>query len=285
METQTEQQQTTAAAAVSSSFSATPPPSEPAAPAEPTQADKAAKMDAVINKMAGKEEPVKPAEQEKPKVAADPAKPKEEPKKTNDRRMAEKYKEEKTRRLDIENKYAELAAKYKEGEEISEVDKLRMEQLEEQYASYTKERAEAYQADAQEALGEDYAEVQESSRYYVPLLLQNAPQFATALAQEENKFIMMRDLFRCFTDGSIDMKKFIAAPAPAQIKFLRDMDAAIRNPKPPEAAAKPSTPPVQTIPHVQPPKVPIPSDSEVNNPPDNKNAKMAAIISGMAKKL
>jgi len=96
---------------------------------------------------------------------------------------------------------------------------------------------------------------------------------------------MMRDLFRCFTDGTIDIQKFVALPAPAQIKLLRGMDDAIRNPKPPSASTTTAAPPVQIIAPVQPPKVPVPSDTGVSNPPDNKNAKMAAIISGMAKKI
>jgi len=280
----TQTTQTTAAAAGSSSFPATPPPAENAPPAEPTQADKAAKMDAITKKMAG-EGPAKPAEPEKPKPEAEPAKPKDDTKKSDNKRLSEKYKEEKLRRLDIEGKYAELVSKQKEGEEPSEIDKLKMEQLEEQYATLSKESAERYKEEAQEALGDDFAEVQESSNYYVPLLLKAAPQFTTELAQQENKFVMMRDLFRCFTDGSLDIQKFVALPAPAQIKFLRSMDDAIRNPKPPSASTTPAAPPVQTIAPVQPPKVPVPSDSGVSTPPDNKNAKMAQIISGMAKRL
>ena len=280
----TQTNHTTAAAAVPSSLPATPPPSEQAPTAETTQADKAAKMNAITKKMAG-EEPAKPAEPEKPKPEAEPAKPTTEPKKTGNERLSEKLKKEKAIRLDIERKYAEIVSKQKEGEEPSEIDKLKMEQLEEQHAALSRESAERYQAEAQEALGDDFAEVQESSSYYVPLLLKAAPQFSAELAQQENKFVMMRDLFRCFTDGTIDIQKFVALPAPAQIKLLRGMDDAIRNPKPPSTSTPPAAPPVQTVPTVQPPRVPVPSDTGVSNPPDNKNAKMAAIISGMAKRL
>jgi len=187
---------------------------------EASQQDKNAKMSEIVSRMAGGEPkpPSEPAKKtEEPKVSEEPAKPQEQ---NRNKKLLEKNKEYKTRLADLESKYAELAAKFKDGN-ATEFEKFRLEQIQEQSEAISRERLEAYQAEAMEALGEKYEEFSANSEHYTPVLNEHASEFAEAVSESPNKFRIMHDLYQCFNDGSIRLQDFCAKPVQWQLAMLK----------------------------------------------------------------
>lgn len=295
MSTQSEQQtippsadagatQTTAAAAVPSSFSATPPPSGQASPPEQTQAEKQARMDAIVARMAGKEEPTKPkeaAEPPKPKEAAEPPKPAEPPRKGAGA-LRQQLKSERLKLAELAGKYAELAAKQQDGK-ATELEEYKMEEMQRQYNEIVAAQEQEYMDRAAEVLGDRYEAFAQNSQFYAPLLNQHAGKFAMAATELENGIEVLADFYEAFNNGSIDFSVFVKLPEPRQLFILRQAAEFKRNPQAAAAEAQRQTQQQAQARQAQPPpKVPVPSDSAVGSQPVDKNARMAAIVARMA---
>jgi len=237
----------------------------------PAQANASAeKMDAIVGKLAGKEPPKKEPEKP-PEKPPETGKTKEAPGGVN--KVLNRLRNSESKYAELEKKYEELQAKQKDGK-ASELDEYKMSQIQEQYNNLQDEYLQEYIARAQQELGDGYADFEESSKYYVPLLNGNAPEFANELAKMDSSFAIMNEFFKAFNDGSVDLKTFLELPAPRQIAVLRRVDYLMRNPQAPAAAPPPKAP-----------TVPVPHDTTIGAPPADKNAMMGSIVSKMAGKM
>jgi len=252
----------------------TPPPSAP--PAEPTQQEKAAKMEAIVGKMAGKDPKPEPPPKESQKTEeppkADP--PKLKPKSVN--KLLERLKESDAEVARLQAQLNEIAAKEKDGK-ATELDEYKKSETIKELNKIADADAQEFQTKAAEALGDKYEAFTESNEYYAPWLNRYAPAFSQALGAMENSAVLLNEFYNAFNDGSIDFNAFLQFPAPRQIAVLHKAAELIRNPQPP---APPQAPPA-----VQPPKVPVPTDSAVSALPTDKMARMNQIVANMAKSL